>query len=50
MIDYIPCAVTFENFKLYKGITTERVTLEEISTRETLQCKILNKGKGSVET
>ena len=50
MIDSIPCAVTFENFKLYKGITTERVTLEEISTRETLQCKILNKWKGSVET
>jgi len=34
IIDCIPCAVTFENLKLYKCRTTERVTLEEISTRE----------------
>ena len=30
----IPCAVTFENLKLYKCRTTERVTLKEISTRK----------------
>ena len=42
----IPCAVTFENLKLYKCRTTERVTLEEISTREkNVQCKIMDKMK-----